>query len=64
MLNRRKEDNWKETMERYRDEFNKSPLVDAYDGMVNRQLKSVREKDFDARQRIKESVICFKRLKD
>jgi len=43
-------------MERYRDEFNKSPLVDAYDGMVNRQLKSVREKDFDARKRIKESV--------
>ena len=51
-------------MARYRDEYNKSPLVDAYDGMVNRQLKSVREKDFDARQRIKESVIRCNRLKD
>ena len=43
-------------MERYRDDFNKSPLVDAYDTMVNRQLKSVREKDYDARQKIKDSV--------
>jgi len=43
-------------MERYREEFNKSPLVDAYDNMVNKQLRSVREKDYDAKMKIKESV--------
>jgi hypothetical protein len=48
-------------MQRYREEFNKSPEADAYDHMVNRQLKSVREKDFDSRQKIKESVHLFMR---
>jgi len=54
---KRKEDNWKETMERYRDDFNKSPLVDAFDHMVTKQLKSPRDRDFDARQKIKDSIL-------
>jgi len=59
-MNRKKEQNWKETMETIRSEFRTSPSMGVYEQM-RQPLKTMRNKEFNNKQELKESV-CLKVL--